>query len=483
MPQASRLRVEVFTSQEVQEVHRATLDVLENVGVVFQAPSALDVLKDAGCRVDFSSGRVCFPPDLVESALRKPPHQVALYGRDGRPQMLLGDGHTYFAPNALAVNVLDLEGTARPARLEDVAALSRLADALPHIHEGHGSVQPRDVPDEVAHAHAMLAMFQNTAKPFKGRGWGVKQARDSIRMAEVVAGGAEALRARPFIFRNVNSVSPLAQGKELVEGALEYVRAGLPLIITPEIQFGGTGPITLAGALVQQNAEILSFLTLAQAVRPGAPVIYGTVSSAMDMRRGSLPYAAVEAFLFNMMTAQMARFYGLPSRGSGGVSDAHAVDAQAGLDSALGIWAATLGGISYVQGPGGLSSSLTTCYAKLVMDDEIVAMTERMAGECPVDDNSLALATIREVGPLGTYLDKRHTMVNLRAGALFHIQLLGRESAERWREMGSPDLFAVAQAKAAEILRTHQVPSLLPEVERELLAMVRNIEQREACER
>lgn len=473
---------EVLTTEELKRIHSATLGVLEEIGIVFQERSSLEILRDAGCRVDFKTQRVYFPSGVVESAVRKAPSSFGLYGRDGKQHIRFGDHRTYFGPNALAVNVLDLNGALRAATLKDVADLTRLADALPNIHEGHGSVHPSDVPEEVAHAHAMRTMFHNTTKPFKGRGWGIKQARDSIRMAEVVAGSPEELRSRPTVIRNINSVSPLAHGKELLTGALEYVRYGLPVIVTPEIQFGGTGPITLAGALVQQNAEVLSFLTLAQTVRPGIPVVYGTVSSAMDMRRGSLPYAAVEAFLFNTMTAQIARFYRLPSRGSGGVSDAHTVDAQAGLEATFSIFAAVLGGVNYVQGAGGLSSSLTTSYAKLAMDNEIIAMAIRLTEGCLVDTNTLALDVIRETGPLGTYLNKQHTLGNLRAGFLFIPDLLGREAYEQWQESGAQELQETAQSRAKTLLETHEPLPLEPEVARELDTIVREVETRELGE-
>ncbi|NLE76421.1 MAG: hypothetical protein GX605_06675 [Chloroflexi bacterium] len=476
---ANRRFLEYLSHEETADIHCATLQVLEEIGVVFPAPSALQILEDAGCSVDAAAQRVRFPPALVEDAIRQAPSSFGLYGRDGRLHIRLGDGCSHFCPNALAVNVVDLDGHFRPSTLDDVANLARLADALPHVHEGHGSVHPTDLPDGMAHPQAMLAMFRNTTKPFKARGWGRQQALDSIRMSEVVAGGSDRLRMRPIIMRNINSVSPLAHGKELLEGALEFVGRGLPVIMTPEIQFGGTGPITLAGALVQQNAEILSFFTLAQVVRPGTPLVYGTVSSSMDMRRGSLPYATVEACLFNVLTAQMARFYGVPSRGSGGVSDAHVEDAQAGADAAAGLFAAVTGGVNHIQGAGGLSSSLTTSYGKLVADSELFGYLRRFADGVDVDANALALETIRETGVLGTYLNKRHTLTNLKAGALWMPDLLVRDARERWQNLGAKELRDSARARAEHLLRTHQPEPLTTEVERELQGIMREIESRE----
>ena len=243
---------------------------------------------------------------------------------------------------------------------------------------------------------------------------------------------------------------------------LEYIKRGVPLLISPEVQAGATGPTTLAGTLVQATAEFLGHATLAQLITPGMPLMYGCVSSVFDMRTMILPYGAPEADLLCMATAQMARHYGIPSRGTGGSSDANALGMQAGVESLMSILACILAGTSYVaHGAGELENTLAVSYEKTVIDDEIIGMARRLARGIEVTTERLAFDVIKEVGPRGNFLTADHTLRHFRAEQFFPT-LLVRDRYDTWEAAGGKRMEERARDRVQQILATHE-PEPLPE--------------------
>jgi len=281
----------VLTPAQVEDIHHGSLEVLEETGVVVPHRPLLDLCREAGAFVDFSSEVVRFPGSLVENSLRKAPSRWTWHGRNPARAMHLGGDNVYFIGASTMLSVIDLEGNRRPATLQDARDFCRLKDALENVYDGYCVVHPTDVPDHAAHAYSLYTQFANTEKPWRARMQGRQVARDCIRLASIVAGGDEELRRKPNILVVINTVSPLANAPDQMEALVEYARAGLPIIVSPEVQAGATGPATLAGTLAVQTAEILAAITLIQLVNPGNPVGYGTVSSVLDMRRGSSPRA------------------------------------------------------------------------------------------------------------------------------------------------------------------------------------------------
>jgi trimethylamine--corrinoid protein Co-methyltransferase len=354
------------------------------------------------------------------------------------------------------VRVHDLDGAIRPGKLKDVGNLARLADALENIHIVIMMVTPSDVPDDLYHMYVILEDWKNSGKTTDGWNYAAKKAQESIDMAAILRGGTEELMKRPCLLGFTNPVSPMQQSKELVEGALIYAKYKQPMIYAPEALSGGTAPATLAGLLVQQNAEVLSGIMISELANPGTPVLYGTVSAALDMKTGTTALGGPEVGLLNVASGQLGRYYGLPRRGTGGNTDSKSLDAQAGLETATNMLMGGLAGMNFIYDAcGSLEGSLTISYEKLVVDNEIAGMVSRIMEGIEITEETLAVDEICKVGHNAGFIGSPFTAKHFRKEH-FLTTLLDRRSLESWVKAGSRDITAVAKEKAERILREHE---------------------------
>ena len=472
--------LEVLDDEQVRQVHRSSLEVLEQTGACIPQRRLLELLRDHGAFVDFSTQVVRFPTSLVERALKSAPSCFTWHGRNPKYDIRLGEDKVHYVGASTLLMVYDLDGTRRPATFEDVKRFALLKDGLAHVDDGYGAVHPQDVPEQAAHCYQMIGQFTGSEKPYRARMLGKQVCEDCLRMAQIVAGGKEAFEQRPNLMAVVNTVSPLSNAAEQMEALIVYAEGNAPLFFSPQIQAGATGPVTLAGLLIQMNAEILACLTAAQLVNPGCRVGYGTTSGIMDMRQGLMPYATPESALINIATAQMARFYKLPSRGTGGFSEAKALDMQAGFETALTTVVAALAGINFIIGAAGsLENALGASYAKFVIDNEMIGYVKRIVSGITFTSETWALDVIKQVGPGGHFLTQDHTARHFRS-ELFRPVLSSREAFTGWEAKGSRTIDQVATEEAKRILQQHQPAPLPEEVERELWEVVRVAENRQA---
>ncbi len=447
---------------------------MERVGVRVLEPGALELLREAGAEVDWREMRARIPEGLLRECLKKAPRRFSLYGRGSGYRLDLEEGRTYFSTQGTAVFVIDaLTGERRPSTLRDVENFYRLADALPNVHHATLVVHPTDVPEHVAHVYALSAAFRNTTKTVDAYVVDKRTALDVVKLASVVSSGEEELRRRPLLLMFYNPVSPLQHPRGLLEALQVFARYSQPVIVAPECLSGATAPATLAGLLVQQNAEVLSGITIAELTNPGAPVLYGTVSTVMDMRTGNIALGAIEGGLINAATAQLARFYGIPCRGYGGVTEAKAANIQAGFEKALTLLMAAVSGVNFIyDAVGSLDSTLAASYEQAVIDDELCGIVSRALKGISVDKEALAVEVIEKVGPGGNYLRELHTVRNLRREH-YVPTLLSRERWGAWA--ASKDAVNRAREKAGRILQEHQPEPLDRDIETELTSAVREI--------
>ena len=351
-------------------------------------------------------------------------------------------------------------------------------DYLERVDEGFGSVYPQDLPEKTVHAHMMLAQVKNTTKCVRGLPQGEAVARDCIKMMSMVAEGEEELLRKPMLLCIVNSVSPLQWDTKNVSGALEYARMRQPVALTPEVMAGATGPVTLAGTMVQHNAEVLSMLTLMQLMCPGSPVIYGAASSITDMRTSTLRLGAPEQGLMQVGFAQLAQRYNLPTRGVAGVSDSKALDLQAGYETTFNLLLAVLAGFNFVTyALGSIDSSLSVSYEKILTDHDLLGMVERLVKGVDVSDETLALEVIDAVGPGGHYLAQKHTR-DYHATQHFIPHLLDTQPYDGWAKAGSKDLRDKAREEVKKILHQHQPPTLDKDLQKRLEEYVAQVDSR-----
>jgi trimethylamine--corrinoid protein Co-methyltransferase len=392
-----------------------------------------------------------------------------LYGRsDPRHDLHLGGTRVYMGTGGAAVKVLDLEtGRVRETKLEDVAQLGRLCDALDNIHFYLRPCVARDLPNELLDINTYYAAITNTTKHVTGNCFTVQSVREVMELAGMIAGSVEKARERPFIsFTNCWTVSPLRFAPETVEVLTEIVRQEMPVFISSAPQSGATGPAALAGTLAQINAEELSGIVYTQLVQPGAPVILGYVPSVSDLRTGNFVGGAAEFALMNAAVCQLAQFYNLPVYNSSGLSDSKLPDVQAGYEKGITGVAAALAGANYIHHSAGmLESLLTIAYEQYVIDDDINGAIMRMVRGIEVTDETLSVDVIEQVclGE-GHYLGTQQSL-NLMTTEYYYPHTTDRQSRENWEAGGSLDMRERARHKAKHILQTHYPTPIPPEVD------------------
>jgi len=474
------VRLEPLTRDELEKIHDATVRILESTGIRVLEPEAVELLKKAGASVDKKSNVVKIPEDVLKDCISAAPRRFKLYGRGSKNILSFGEGNVYMSSMGTAVQVEDTDGVVRTSTLKDVENLYRLTDALPHIDHSSWVVWPRDVPEELGHVYEILLGFRHTSKPIDGYNWGREKSQDTVDMAAIVAGGYDAIIERPMLLGFCNPVSPLTLAKETTEGLIVYAKYGQPSTIPPECMAGGTAPSTLTGLLVQQNAEILASISVAQCARRGAPVLYGSVSTVMDMRTGAVALGAPESGLIMAGSAQLARYYGIPSRGTGGNTESITADFQAGVESATTLLMAALAGFDFIYDcAGSIESSLTASYTKLVLDDDVCGEVKRIISGIDVSEETLAAEVIESVGLKGAYLGHPHTLKHFRKEHCIP-SLFRREPRRSSGTRIRMDLREGAKSTCEKILREHMVdPPLESDVEGKLIEFLKKVRKRQ----
>ncbi len=469
---------DVLSVEEIQQIHAASMEVLASVGIKVEYALAQRIFAKAGASVDAATQSVRLPEALVMQAISKAPKSFRLYGADGSFSVEIGGGEPVFAALGTPTSSLDLEtGEHRPSTLQDLVHHIQLIDSSQNIHCTQMDVWPNDVPMTTIHTEAIWAWAHNSHKPFGLGCYGYRPTLDMLEMMAIASGGKEAFRQRPSFFGICSTVSPLQMTQIQVEGMLLCAEFGQPVTMSPEGIAGTTAPVTLAGLLVQENANILAHIVLSQLFRPGAPVLYGTVSTIANLRTGTVALGAVETGLITAASVQLARFYGLPCRSVGLATDAKREDFQAGFESFATLLPAVLGGVDYITCAGTLDSSMLESDALLVLDDEVCGAALRIRRGIEVNTNSLAMDVIRKVGFSGNYITEKHTMQNYRREH-FLPQLLVREPYEAWEKAGSKSALDLARQKARQMLADHKPVEPAPAIEKELAAYRQMVAER-----
>ncbi len=470
---------EALSAAEVERIDAASMGILEEIGLRVDLKRARDDLRAAGARVDDGTRTVRFPERLVRRAVAQAPRSFALYGADPSFRMEIGAGQVNFAALGTPTKIFDTEtGQLRPTTIADVRDHLRLIDGLDHIHNSQMDIWPNDVPMTTIHAEAILAWAQSSRKSFGMGCYGVLASEDMMRMMAIAVGGKEELQQRPRFFGICSAMSPLQMIALQLEGMYMLAEYRQPMAMSPEAMAGSTAPATLAGLLAQHNAEILAHVTLAQTIAPGTPVLYGSVSTIADMATARPALGSIETALISAASAQLARHYGLPCRAVAAATEANTVDLQCVLERTSTLLPAVLAGVSFITCGGTLESTMAESHPLLVLDDELCGRALRLARGIEVNEDTLALDLIKEVGFAGHYLDKEHTARHYRQEYL-RPRLLRRDARESWESKGSKTAFDLARERVREILTKHQPRALDAAVERELQAYLRTVQQRE----
>jgi trimethylamine--corrinoid protein Co-methyltransferase len=448
----------VLSDDQIEQVHQATLEVLERTGVQITHPEAVELLDGAGARVE--GDRVRIPSWLVEDAIRKAPSRIVLGNRAGERKVFLEGNKHWFGPSVDCIDYLDpLTDERRRFVSDDCRITSTVADALANYTWVMTIGMADDVPPDIADRVIARQVFTYTEKPLVFCCKDANSVRDIYRMALLITGGEQQFQQAPTCVHYSEPISPLLYYDPAVEKILFCAKKGIPLINFPAPQAGSTAPATFAGEIVQGSAESLSGLVLAQLVNPGAPFIYGAFATVMDMRTTVFSYAAPEMSLMVAAMAQMAQHYRLPFFGTAGCSDAKFPDAQAAAEATFSCLASALVGANLIHDSGWLDHGSLASPAYMVLVNEILHMVQQFMTGVPVNVETLALDVIHRVGPGGHYLEEQHTYDHFRD--VWYSDLFDRAILDEWRAQGEKQ-FAERLREKTEKVMGHE-PTPLPD--------------------
>jgi trimethylamine--corrinoid protein Co-methyltransferase len=451
-----------LSAHDVEAIHQATLRILNEVGIVLTQPEARDILAGAGAGL--RDDRVLLPPDLVEQTVARCPSQVTIRGRAGSA-VVLGDGTLHWHNLGGARDVYEPRtGQCRAATLQDVRNSARVLDALSSVTAIVPFFTPQDVPGPLMSLAMYRHSLPHTTKPVQGPGLQTAaEVRLAVQMASVIGPPAEVLTLC------VSPISPLIFPDDLVEAIIEIARLGIPFGPLPCPTAGTTAPLSLAGALAQQNAEVLASVVLTQLVQPGLPIVYCGRLAMMEPRTGASVWGGVELGLVSAATVQIGHRYGLPVNVYGLSTNSNVLDLQNGYERALNAAIPALAGADELSGIGEMAAGVHSSYAQMVLDDEIAASVRRLCRGFEVDEEALAVEVIaRVMDGSRNFLDQRHTVRYLRAGEVLLTRLADRRAWPEWDAEGRAVLADRAQAEAERLLAEYEVPPLSDDQEREM---------------
>jgi trimethylamine--corrinoid protein Co-methyltransferase len=455
-----------MSPDQLYELHLATLEVLERVGVRVDEDEALDLLKQAGAYLEGRIARI--PAHLVKAALQSAPERIVMCNRKGERTLFLEANMTYYGTGSDLPFTIDVNtGERRISTKQDVVNATRVVDALPNFDFMMSFAIAQDTPAAVSDLHQMEAMINNTGKPIVVTAHHRQSMLDQIEMAAAIMGGYEELRRKPLLACYDEPICPLTHTVEGTQKLLVLAEYGIPAIYVPGMLGGGSAPVTQVGTLVQGNAELLSGLVIHQLKAPGAPFIYGGCPSIMDQRTTNVCYGNPEWHMNAVVWSQMSRMYRLPIFSTGGCTDALVFDQQAGIEQAYSLLLAQLSGANLIHDVGYLESGLTGSLETLVSCDEIIGMVRHIGRGYEVNRETLAIEAMERVGPGGNYMVDEHTLDHYKE--LWWPELLNRGRYDDWKAAGSKTFKDKCNAKAKRILEDHE-PEPLPEDVRKTLS-------------
>jgi trimethylamine--corrinoid protein Co-methyltransferase len=440
-------RYEILSQDAVATLDRGWRRIVSEIGVEFVLPEAVEVFAKAGQKTEGQN--VLLDPDFVMEQVAKAPREFDVQARNREHDIHLGGDHMVFA-SVYGPPFVREGDVRREATIEDFRRFAMLSQHFPQLDSAGGTIcEPNDTPLDSRHLDMVYALQTLTDMPYMGSVTSGPNAVDTLRMSEILFGGREAIEETPVCISLINVNSPLRYDDRMLAAMMEYVRAGQPVVITPFLLMGAMSPVSIPASLAQQLAEAFAGIALAQLVRPGTPVLFGSFLSNTDMQSGSPSFGTPESALGLLCTGQLARHYGLPFRSGGALTASQTVDAQASYEAMMTMLPTFLAGVNWVMHSAGwLESGLVSCYEKFIVDIEILRMLKEEFTPLEIDEDSLAFGAHEEVGPGGHFLGAVHTLERFR-DCFYRPLLSSTENYERWERNGGND----ATARAGELWR------------------------------
>ncbi len=459
-------RYEILSEDAMGVLDRGWRRIVSEIGIEFDNDEALALFRAAGQTIEGST--VKLDPDFVLEQVAKAPRHFEVQARNPANSVHIGDDSMVFG--AVYGTPFVREGDVRrEATLDDFHRLCKLSQAFPEMDSAGGIIcEPNDAPLDSRHLDMTFALQTLTDKIYMGNVVSGVNARDTIRMTEIVFGGREAIERVPATISLINCNSPLRWDSRMIESQIEYSRANQAVVLTPFILMGAMSPVTVPAALAQQMAEALSGIALSQLIRPGCPVIFGSFLSNIDMQSGSPCFGTPESAVGLLCTGQIARHFGLPWRSGGGLTSSQVPDAQAGYEALMTMLPTFLAGANWVMHTAGwLEGGLVASYEKFVIDIELLRMLEAEFTPLEIDEDTLAFGAHEEIGHGGHFLGAAHTMEHFRS-CFYRPLLSSSENYDRWSKNGGKDAAERAGEIARRKIEEYEEPPMDPAIRAEL---------------
>ncbi|MGQ9586760.1 MAG: trimethylamine methyltransferase family protein [Thermoplasmata archaeon] len=473
-----KIALHMFDKNDLDSLHWGTLDVLENAGIKITSKECLSLLENAGCTVNRNTGIAKIPGNIVEEAIRKAKKNIVLCARNPKYDIVLDGRRVFCTTDGNGVSVMDFEtGKRRASTSGDLAMVGKVANALDSAHIFWPCVSCQDVPDYLRHVFDLTVSLSSIEKHVQVETTSHRrEAKWLVEIGCALAGGEKELRRRPIFSSMHCPFSPLQLDPGSTEGALVLARTGVPISFYGMPQAGATGPVTLAGSIIVNNAEVLGGLTIAQLAAPGSPFMYGTGGAAFDMKTMTWAGGGPERALISAGAGELAHHYGFPILCGGIVTSAKLPGPQACYEKMASGLPQFYAGCDMIAGLGLLDDVTILSYEQMVIDDEMAKIMARLAQGITVDDDHLAVELIKKVGPGGSYLAERHTMQWLHPEH-FITDITDRRPGEKWDADGRKSVVDRAREKVKRILKEHQVSPVPPEIAKEFDAIVKKADE------
>ncbi len=458
-----------LTQEQVERIHEASLEILEEVGLKVRYEPARVMFEKHGCSVD--GERVKFPREVVEKYRKMCPPTFTFYARDPKFDRTIPRDSPVIVTASSAPDIIDpVTGHERRAESGDIARIAHLINELPGYDMFSISTLADDAPAGHFTISRLYPALKYCHKPIRVTTTDHKDTLSIMKMAYMVAGGEEAYKEHPFLTHHYcPTVSPLSMDHLSTENVMYFASEGLPVYPTIVPNAGLTSPMSMAGTLVQGNAEFLATTVLMQMVKEGTPTIYATLATVADMRTGAYTSGAIECGMLHMAFAQMSRFYNVPCGGYVGLTNSKLNDAQSGYETGMSAMGGLLGGMDMFN-VGGLIDALKTFdFAKAVIDDEVAQMLKRAKRGVNFSEDELAIGLIKEIGPGGSFITAKHTISRMKTEAVM-TKLADRDARTIWEKKGSTDIHARAMKRVKEIMTSNTNPLISPELDEKLRA-------------
>lgn len=452
-------QLRILSNSEIEQMHENAVRVLENAGVVFAYDEALDILEEAGCIVNRETQKVKFPRDLIEKCIESAPSSFDLYDRDGNYYCKFGDSKSRFNPGSCSGLMLADDGeTARPSTVADLKLISKVAQYLPQIDFVSSSVVCEEAPGDLGSQYLYYTEMKYSNKPIIGGATDALGVPRTFKLLEAVLGNEKNVMEKPYSIFDICVTSPMTWSHIGAQNIIDCAKRNIPIELISAQIAGATGPITIAGCILQHTVEILSGLILAQVVRPGTAVSYGGAPCIFNMRTMYTPMVAMESNMITAGYALMGKYYGLPTHTYAALSDSKAIDYQAGSETARSGFIALQLGIDNISGAGGLNVIAEMSVEKLVMDAEYIGTLKHFEKGITFNDETLANDLLCKVGPAGNYMKEKHTLKWFKKEHNYDNLVMNYQERASWKKGGGKTIFEKAKDEVAKI---KELPGML----------------------